>query len=79
MPIRVRRSRRPCPPLFVAAVAALIVTGIVGWAGSSTVARVASPAQIDPFQIMVNANQIMVNAKNLPVQSYDDFSMSASP
>jgi len=49
------------------AVAALILTGAVGWAASSTHGRVEAPkvVQIDTFQMTTNS-------KDLPVQTYED-------
>jgi hypothetical protein len=55
--------------LFAAAVAALILACVAGWAMSDTQARVATPltVQIDPFQVMMSAKQ-------LPTEHFVDYS-----
>ena len=55
--------------LFAVA-AALILTGIGGWAASNTQARVATASSIG-----INPFHMMTNAKHLPTQHYQDFSM----
>ena len=54
--------------LFAAAVAALILACVAGWATSDTQARVATPSvQIDPIQMMMSAKQ-------LPTEHFVDYS-----
>ena len=55
--------------LFAVA-AALILTGIGGWAASNTQARVATASSIG-----INPFHMMTNAKHLPTEHYQDFSM----
>ena len=55
--------------MIAAAVAALILASVAGWATPGTQARVATPsAQIQPFQIMVSARQ-------LPTEHFVDYSL----
>jgi hypothetical protein len=53
------------------AAAIFVVAGIVGWASSTTHARVVVPTAI----VKVEPFQLMVNAKNLPVVEFQDYSL----
>jgi hypothetical protein len=55
--------------LFAAAVTALILACVAGWATSDTQARVATPS------VQINPIQMMESAKQLPVEHFVDYSL----
>jgi hypothetical protein len=55
-----------------AVTATLIVAGAAGWIATTTYARVKAPVSAE----WINPSQIMLNATNLPVEHFDDLSLT---